>query len=250
MFAQETEPTLVADGVVRLGTELVNWYLVEDGGRVTIVDAGAPKYRPQLDRGLALLSRRPADVAAVLLTHGHADHIGFAEPVRRELGVPVLVHRDDERLTTTGKRAGRNEASLLPYLRYGHAWKLLGHLLSSGFPKHVQEVTTFEDNAEVDVPGAPRAIHTPGHTAGHAAFWLESRGALVMGDLLCTRNPLTGARGPQLMPSAFNLSNSTILDSLSKVESLDAGVLLFGHGEPWTQGAGDAVRRARETRPT
>jgi len=52
------------------------------------------------------------------------------------------------------------------------------------------------------------------------------------------------------MPSAFNLSNSTILDSLSKVESLDAGVLLFGHGEPWTQGAGDAVRRARETGPT
>jgi glyoxylase-like metal-dependent hydrolase (beta-lactamase superfamily II) len=250
MFARETEPTLVADGVVRLGTELVNWYLVEDGGRVTIVDAGAPKYRPQLDRGLALLGRRPADVAAVLLTHGHADHIGFAEPVRRELGVPVVVDRDDERLTTTGKRSGRNEASMLPYLRYGHAWKLLGHLLSSGFPKHVQEVTTFEDNAEIDVPGAPRAIHTPGHTTGHAAFWLESRGVLVMGDLLCTRNPLTGAREPQLMPSAFNLSDSTILDSLSKVESLDAGVLLFGHGEPWKQGAGDALRRARETGPT
>jgi glyoxylase-like metal-dependent hydrolase (beta-lactamase superfamily II) len=250
MFARETEPALVADGVVRLGTELVNWYLVEDEGRVTIVDAGAPKYRPQLDRGLALLGRRPADVAAILLTHGHGDHIGFAEPVRTELGVPVLVHRDDERLTTTGKEPGRNEASLLPYLRYGHAWKLFGHLVSSGFPKHVQEVVTFEDNAEVDVPGAPRAILTPGHTAGHACFWLESRGVLVLGDLLCTRNPLTGARGPQLMPSAFNRSNSTILDSLSKIENLDAGVLLFGHGEPWTQGAGDAVRRARETGPT
>jgi glyoxylase-like metal-dependent hydrolase (beta-lactamase superfamily II) len=162
----------------------------------------------------------------------------------------VLVHRDDERLTTTGKAPSRNEGSLLPYLRYGHAWKLLGHLLSSGFPKRVQEVTTFEDNVEVDVPGAPRTIHTPGHTAGHASFWLESRRVLVMGDLLCTRNPLTGARGPQLMPSAFNLSNSTILDSLSKVESIDAAVLLFGHGEPWTQGAADAVRQARETGPT
>src|SRR3989440_4722305 len=182
MFARETDPTLVADGVVRLGTELVNWYLVEDDGRVTIVDAGAPKYRPQLDRGLALLGRRPADVAAVLLTHGHADHIGFAEPVRAELNVPVLVHRDDERLTTTGKPPSGNEGSLLPYLRHGHAWKLLAHLVSSGFPKHVQEVTTFGDGDELDVPGRPRAIHTPGHTAGHASFWLESRGVLVMGD--------------------------------------------------------------------
>jgi len=251
MFARETEPTLVADGVVRLGTELVNWYLVEDDGRVTIVDAGAPKYRPQLDRGLALLGRRPADVAAVLLTHGHADHIGFAEPVRTELNVPVLVHRDDERLTTTGKPPSSNEGSLLPYLRYGHAWKLLAHLVSSGFPKHVQEVTTFGDgDDDVDAPGRPRAIHTPGHTAGHACFWLESRRVLVAGDLLCTRNPLTGARGPQLMPTAFNLSNATIIDSLSKIESLDAGVLLFGHGEPWTEGAGEAVRRARETGPT
>ena len=68
MFAREREPALVADGVVRLGTELVNWYLVEDEGRVTIVDAGAPKYRPQLDRGLAFLGRQPADVAAVVLS--------------------------------------------------------------------------------------------------------------------------------------------------------------------------------------
>jgi len=250
MFARETEPALVADGVVRLGTELANWYLVEDEGRVTIVDAGAPKYRPQLDRGLALLGRRPEDVAAVVLTHGHSDHIGFAEPVRAELNVPVLVHRDDARLTTTGKAPSGNEASLVPYLRYGHAWKLLAHLVSSGFPKHVREVTTFEDGTELDVPGRPRALLTPGHTAGHVCFWLESRGVLVMGDLLCTRNPLTGARGPQLMPTAFNLSNATIFDSLSKVESLDARVLVFGHGEPWTDGTAEAVRRARETGPT
>src|SRR5437868_14137737 len=103
MFAKETEPTLVADGVVRLGTELVNWYLVEDEGRVTIVDAGAPKYRPQLDRGLALLGRRTEDVAAVVLTHGHSDHIGFAVPVRAELNGPVPVHRDAARLPTTRK---------------------------------------------------------------------------------------------------------------------------------------------------
>lgn len=245
MFARVTEPTFVAEGVVRLGTELVNWYLVEDGGRVTIVDAGAPAYRPQLDRGLELLGRSAGDVAALVLTHGHSDHIGFAEPVRAELGVPVYVHRDDEALTTTGKAFGKREGSLLPYLRHAHAWKLLAHLVSSGFPKKVHSVTTYEDGDELDVPGRPRVVHTPGHTAGHCALFFESKGVLVVGDELCTRNPLTGARGPQPMPSAFNLSTGTILDSLAKLEQIDAAVLVFGHGEPWTHGAAEAVRLAR-----
>jgi hypothetical protein len=71
-----------------------------------------------------------------------------------------------------------------------------------------------------------------------------------MGDLLCTLNPLTGARGPQLLPQAFNLSSATMLDSLSTIEGLDAPVLGFGHGEPWTDGVAEAVRRARATGPT
>jgi glyoxylase-like metal-dependent hydrolase (beta-lactamase superfamily II) len=250
MLARITEPTLVADGVVRLGTELVNWYLVEEGSRVTIVDAGAPAYRPQLDRGLALLGRSTGDVAAIVLTHGHSDHIGFAEPARTELGVPVHVHRDDEQLTTTGKAFGKREASMLPYLRHAHAWKLLGHLATSGFPKPVQSVTTFGDGDELDVPGSPRVLHTPGHTTGHSSLWFASKSVLVAGDLLCTRNPLTGSRGPQLMPRAFNVSSGTILDSLSKIESLDAQALVFGHGDPWTGGAAEAVRRARATGPT
>src|SRR6266496_4042877 len=124
MLARETEPTLVADGVVRLGTELVNWYLVEEDGRVTVV------------------------------------------------------HADDERLATTGKAFGKREASLLPYLRYGHAWRLLGHLATSGFPKKIGAVTTFAGGETLDVPGRPAVLHTPGHTSGHASFWLESRGAL------------------------------------------------------------------------
>jgi glyoxylase-like metal-dependent hydrolase (beta-lactamase superfamily II) len=69
---------------------------------------------------------------------------------------------------------------------------------------------------------------------------------LVVGDLLVTHNVLTGRRGPQLPPRAFNLSSPTMLDSLTKIERLDARLLLFGHGEPWDEGAAAAVRRARE----
>jgi len=228
----------------------VNWYLVEDGGKVAIVDAGAPAYRPQLERGLAFLGRSTSDVEALVLTHAHSDHIGFAEPVRAELGVPVHVHGDDENLATTRKAFGKREASMLPYLRYGHAWRLLAHLGSSGNPKPIQQVTTFADGDVLDVPGRPRVVHTPGHTTGHCALVYESRGVALVGDLLCTENPLTGARGPQLMPRAFNLSSATILDSLSKLEQLDAAVLGVGHGDHGTRGTADAVRRARETGPT
>jgi glyoxylase-like metal-dependent hydrolase (beta-lactamase superfamily II) len=51
------------------------------------------------------------------------------------------------------------------------------------------------------------------------------------------------------MPRPFNLSSETMLDSLSKIEALDAETVLVGHGDPWTQGAAEAVRRAREVGP-
>lgn len=251
MLARDTEPTEIADGVVRLGTNLVNWYLVEDGGRVTIVDCGAPAYYAQLDRGLALLDRGRGHVDAIVLTHGHDDHVGFAEQARTELGVPVYVHEADKELTTTRKAPAKNEKPMTAYLRYPHAYKLLAHLASAGgAPNPVQEVTTFGGGDELDVPGKPRALHTPGHTEGHVAFFLGTRGVLLMGDLLCTLNPLTGRRGPQLLPQAFNLSSATMLDSLSALEELNAPTLAFGHGDPWTQGVASAVRLARETGPT
>jgi glyoxylase-like metal-dependent hydrolase (beta-lactamase superfamily II) len=91
---------------------------------------------------------------------------------------------------------------------------------------------------------------TPGHTAGHCAFHLERQGVLVAGDALCTLNPATGARGPQLMPRSLNLSSAKCLDSLTKIQDVEAAVVVFGHGEPWREGVAAAVERARAVGPT
>jgi glyoxylase-like metal-dependent hydrolase (beta-lactamase superfamily II) len=235
----------VAGAVTRLGTWIVNWYAVENGGRWTVFDAGVPGFWPQLERqGI-----RPDAVEAVVLTHAHADHVGVADRLRAG-GARVYVHEGDRELATTAKPFGKNEASMLPYLRYPMAWRLLAHLGRGGAlkPQRIGEVTTFRDGETLDVPGRPRVIHTPGHTAGHCAFVVDS--TLVVGDLLCTLNPLTGKRGPQLMPSAFNLSSQQILDSLGKVQAVEAETLVFGHGEPWTEGVRAAVERARAVGPT
>jgi glyoxylase-like metal-dependent hydrolase (beta-lactamase superfamily II) len=235
------------NGVERLGTSIVNFFAVEDGGRWTLLDAGVPGYWPQL----ASHGIRPEEVEAVVLTHAHSDHVGLANRLR-EHGARVYVHADEEQLATTAKAFGKNESPLVPYLRYPMAWRLLTHLARNGAgkPQRIGTVTTFRDGETLDVPGRPRAIHTPGHTSGHTVFHLADRGALVVGDLLCTLNPLTGKRGPQLLPRAFNLSSATMLDSLTRIESVDVETIHFGHGEPWTRGVASAVERARATGPT
>ena len=78
----------IAPGIRRLGKGLVNVYLLEEAGEVTIIDAGAPGYWKDVHAELGAMGRTPDDVRALLLTHAHADHVGFAERIRRERGAP------------------------------------------------------------------------------------------------------------------------------------------------------------------
>jgi glyoxylase-like metal-dependent hydrolase (beta-lactamase superfamily II) len=239
--------TEIASGIHRLGNPLVNMYLVQDGDSLTLVDAGLPGFRGQLDETVRVLGSK---IEAVILTHGHGDHIGVAEGVRTDAGAAVHIHAADSELARSGKYHKR-ERSLLPYLRHRATLRLFYTAARTGglrTPK-VAELTTFAEDGELDVPGRPRAIHTPGHSPGHVVFHFPDRGVVIAGDAVVTYNPLTGRRGPQIMPGAFNLSNEQALNSLSRIEPLD-GTLLVGHGEPWTGGAAAAVAQAREAGPS
>ena len=78
--------------------------------------------------------------------------------------------------------------------------------------------------------------------------YADKREVLFAGDVMCNLNPLTLERGPQLMPSWFNVSNRQALESLARVETVEASVVLFGHGEPWHEGPAAAVAQARAGR--
>jgi glyoxylase-like metal-dependent hydrolase (beta-lactamase superfamily II) len=239
---------LVAPGVWRLGTDFINYYVVEEGGRLTVVDAGAPKFGATLEAQLGAAGLSLGDIEAVVLTHSDSDHTGVV-PLLQEAGARVLIHEaDEETLRKPRPKTGDARPSrLLRELWRPGLWRMMVTMTRAGAaqPPKVEGAETYSDGELLDVPGAPRAIHTPGHTAGNSAIHFEERGVLFAGDTMCSLNPLTRARGPQLMPHSFNVSNVQARESLAKVEGLEADVVLFGHGEPWRGGVAAAVGRAR-----
>jgi glyoxylase-like metal-dependent hydrolase (beta-lactamase superfamily II) len=234
----------IAPGIHRIGDQsIVNSYLLEDAGEVTIIDAGVPGHYRDMPRELALMGRTVDDVRALLLTHGHSDHIGFAERLRRQQQVPVSVHEADAALArgeVPNPAKGFGPTRLGPLIGFLWYTILRGGLRT---PK-LQQVATFGDGASLDVPGSPRVILTPGHTPGSAVLHVPSRNVLFVGDALATYAVTTGARGPQVAP--FTADAAQAVASLARLEDLAAELVLPGHGDPWTGGVQEAVRQVRQ----
>lgn len=246
----ETEQ--VGSGVYRIADGVVNWYLIDDGGEVALVDAGWPRSWPRVEEALRGLGRSPRDVTAIVLTHGHPDHLGAAEHARQACDAPVHVHRPEVG-RATGEAKGASPfalvPSLLPTLWRPSALGFVLHATARGFmnPTWVTHAVPFDAGNRLDVPGRLRPIATPGHTEGHVSLLLEDQGILFTGDALATYDVLTHATGMRLVPDALNADPARTRQSLDALAPLDAGTLLPGHGDPFEGTASDAIERARAT---
>jgi glyoxylase-like metal-dependent hydrolase (beta-lactamase superfamily II) len=149
--------TRVADGVSRVTGGVVNWYVVVDRGKATLVDAGVPgdwKLLLETVRSLELSLR---DIDCVLLTHAHSDHTGFAERARVEAAATVRVHAADERAARTGK-GGKSEGGASAYLKVllrVEAYRtLFGLMRRSGLSiVPITELTVFADGEILERSG-------------------------------------------------------------------------------------------------
>lgn len=203
---------LVAPGVRAVTHASTSCYLVQADDGLTFVDAGLPRTWTAADHAVTEAGATWDDVRAIVLTHAHFDHLGFAARARDRHGVEVWVHADDEAIAHRpyGYRPGRS--------------RLL-------YP----------------VPGRPRVVATPGHTDGHCAFHLPDRDVVFTGDGLVTLDPYTGRTGPRIVARAGTKDRRTAVESLDAVAAAGASIVLPGHGAPWTAGvaaAADLARRA------
>jgi glyoxylase-like metal-dependent hydrolase (beta-lactamase superfamily II) len=236
----------IAPRIRRLGSGIANSYLVEAGGEVTIVDAGVAGYWDELLAELSHQGRSIADVRAVVLTHGHSDHVGFAERIRRDHSVPVRIHELDAALArgeAKNPARGWGPVKPLPLLRF-LVW---GARMGALRIEPIAQVAAFGDDATLDVPGSPRVIRVPGHTPGSAALEFAGHRALFVGDAFATYAVTTGREGPQIAP--FTADADEALKSLDRLTGIEATTILPGHGQPWTRGIDEAVRLIRATAP-
>jgi glyoxylase-like metal-dependent hydrolase (beta-lactamase superfamily II) len=236
------------DRIHRFSDHVVNWYLVEDDDGLTAIDAGFPSAWNQLLGGLAALDRDLADLKAVVLTHGHVDHVGFAPRAQKEAGARVYVHEHDARIVRSPIPVARSERSPLLYANHAPTRRLFLHGLRSGaaLGQRVRDLTTFTDGEPLPVPGRPVPVFTPGHTDGHCAMHLPDRDVLISGDAVVTYDPYTGRAGPCIVAAAATKDTAQALRSLDAIEATGAGTVAPGHGDIWTGGAAEAARLARQ----
>ena len=199
------------------GAFAANCYLVAPtpGEECVIIDPGQ-----DAERGIEeLLGRYRLKPIAVLLTHGHIDHMWSVAPVCGAKGVPAYIHpADRELLADPGKGLDL----------------MLGQQLFGGMTfSEPDDVKELSDGEVVTLGGLDFTIgHTPGHTPGSVTFRSQEDDldALFTGDLL-----FAGSIGRTDLPGG---DHATILKSLARALTLpDETIVLPGHGPQTTIGA-------------
>ncbi|MFH8221824.1 MBL fold metallo-hydrolase [Streptomyces sp. NPDC018057] len=238
----------VADGTYLVHGTHTNWVILTEGDAATLIDTGYPADRELVLDSLAAVGSSPQAVAAVLITHAHNDHLGSAEYLRTTYGTPVQLHEAE---VPHARREFLHQVSVGTVLRNGWRPGVLPwavHSLRAGGTAHlpVAAPEPFPAAGPLDLPGRPVPVHTPGHTRGHTVFHLPEAGVLVSGDALVSGHPVSRISGPQLLPDMFHHERARALASLEILESLDADVLLPGHGPVHRGPVEAAARRARD----
>ena len=227
----------LAASLHRIGNNIVAAYLVMTPEGVTVIDAAPSGHWRELLTELASIGLTVDDVKGVILTHGDSDHVGFAERLRRDHGVPVFIHAGDAERAKGGPKPATAKQSM----KLGPLLGFAAYTLRKGGARTewLTEVVEVQGGETLDLPGSPQIISMPGHSEGSIAVYVPIADAIFVGDGLTTRHVLTGTEGPQ--PAPFTDEPAQAIASLQAIVSTKAKWVLPGHGAPWSEGVDAAV---------
>jgi glyoxylase-like metal-dependent hydrolase (beta-lactamase superfamily II)/predicted ester cyclase len=215
----------IAEGVwiVRGGfpAKVMNVYLIEEEGQVTVFDAGVA----EMSVALRSAAARLGGVKRVVLGHADADHRGAAAG----LDAPVYCHPEE-------REAAESADSFRPYWDldkldpHGRVW--MPRVIPTWDGGALQVAGTVQEGDEI---AGFRVIDLPGHAPGLIGLFRERDRLALVSDCFYTLDPQTGVKGPPRVPhSAFNLSTEQAAASIRKLAALEPAAAWAGHAEPVT----------------
>ncbi|MDA1477178.1 MBL fold metallo-hydrolase [Bacillus sp. CLL-3-40] len=223
-----------ANGVYGLTVQIVNVYFIfnRDSREVVLIDAGMPKSASFI---LDEAERQFGDfkLKAIVLTHGHFDHVGALKELLDTSSVPVFAH-PKELPYLTGKA---DYPPAKPQIKDGLVAKL-----SPLFPRHSIDISAnvkpLPEDGSVPFLNGWEWLETPGHTVGHISLFRQSDRTLIAGDAVTTVEQESlfevaiqkqELNGP---PAYFTMDFMEAADSIRKLAELQPASLLTGHGVP------------------
>jgi glyoxylase-like metal-dependent hydrolase (beta-lactamase superfamily II) len=235
---------IVTDDLSYLRTGIVNVFFygrpnAGDRGWV-LIDTGIYGFSGRIMAEAARRFGEDARPAAIILTHGHFDHVGTVKSLAQAWDVPVYAHPMEMPYLTDRSPYPPPDPTV-----GGGAMSALSPLYPRG-PFHIQPAP-IPLPSDGSVPGMPgwRWVHTPGHSPGHVALWRESDRTLIAGDAFVTtkQESLSGAytQQPEMHgpPMYFTPDWQSARRSVETLAALEPAIAATGHGLPM---AGDLLR--------
>jgi hydroxyacylglutathione hydrolase len=188
----------------------INVYLIGD----VLLDAATRQAEKRIMREIA--GRK---LTAHALTHAHPDHQGSSHAICERLQIPLWCGQGDiPAMETPGGIANSQAPGFVNYLQQ-RFW--------TGPPHPVARALIEGD----EVAGFT-VLEVPGHSRGHLAYWRESDGMLILGDVLNNVNVKTGIPGLHEPPTVLTPDPARNRVSVRRLAALRPRVTCFGHGAP------------------
>jgi glyoxylase-like metal-dependent hydrolase (beta-lactamase superfamily II) len=219
----------VATGVYQV-SKGVNAFIIDGDDGVVLVDTGLPKRQGAIVEALADIGRSAKDIVAIMLTHGHVDHVGGAAALQSASGAPVFASQLDAAIAQGDRRPAPP-----PFIERIPGLPTLMHLLPSAAPVIVDRIVA--EGISSGLPEDISVINTPGHTSGHVSYLLDrDGGVLFVGDAAASAHN-------EVKRGWFNRKTEVIDASIRHLGTNEFEIACFGHSDPLVGYAAVAFQR-------
>lgn len=224
----------VAPGVWGKKDVFVNFYMIQDQttGAWALVDAGLKWSAPKIRKMAEELFGEGTRPAAIILTHGHFDHVGALAKLIEEWNVPVYAHSLEIPYLTGQSSYPPPDPTVGGGLMASMSW-----MYPKG-PINVQDyIRTLPDNNTIPEFSEWKYIHTPGHSPGHISLFREKDRVLIAGDAFVTTKAesavyaLSGMKHLSGPPKYYTCNWASAELSVIKLAALDPELAATGHGK-------------------